>query len=61
MYKDNSDIWYNSKTTEKSSQLLIRRILKLAIEEHCIMVQRESTLFEEVDLNPPRYDMDGCV
>jgi len=33
-------------------------ILKLAIEEFCIPVQKESTLFEDMELNPPLYDMD---
>jgi len=37
------------------------RILKLAIEERCVLVQRESTLFEDMELNPPLYGMDWYV
>jgi len=37
------------------------RLLKLTIEERCILVQRESKLFEDMELIPSLYDMDGYV
>ena len=37
------------------------RLLKVAIEGRCILVKRESTLFEDMELIPPFYDVDECV